>query len=474
MMNSNESVELINIENDQRTKNYSHDHNENSTFNSSHGDKYKTKGFLQELLLSGAERVKRERLEDKDFKLSPEDKIAEYSIEKLLSYWNSNVIKKSAISIAWNGFLNIVRRTFPMICAYLLVFYLFTIFMLLFICEPESYESGQTPAAEQKPTNGTNTSKRQIDGKCQTFIQKQEELIYDERVFNGLLTFLVGFYVSFIVRNWWQNMKVLPFIDSICISLCSYLCVDAELKEEDLEILVNRKRVNVKQFKKDVCRLLLLSWTMSFCRISSRLKRVFHSPKVFYQRGLLTVREYKSLRTSKEDGWLERWATPLLWANKMICNVRKEGTSGTNGIPSVIVKDTTRMEIAILNYQNALEQLNKEYYFNIPGLMHQVISIALYVFFCLGIFAGQNLSIYTNDSNIEEHNTASLIGRLALNFPFYFCAKYMLLIGWIKLAEDLQSPFGDDKYVIFLLNNFILGYINTYLHSKMFEIFFLF
>merc|ERR1712079_213247 len=80
------------------------------------------------------------------------------------------------------------------------------------------------------------------------------------------------------------------------------------------------------------------------------------------------------------------------------------------------------------------------------SLMHQVISSALYIFFFLGVLAGQNLSIYTNDSPIEEHNTASIIARLALNFPFYFCAKYMLLIGWIKLAEDLQNPFGEDIY----------------------------
>ena len=183
---------------------------------------------------------------------------------------------------------------------------------------------------------------------------------------------------------------------------------------------------------------------MSFCRISCRLKRLFHSPKVFHQRGLLTISEYKKLRTFHEDGWLERWATPLLWANKMICSVRKVEHSEPNDIPPLIVKDTTRVEIALLKIQNALEQLNKEYYFTIPSLMHQVISSALYIFFFLGVLAGQNLSIYTNDSPIEEHNTASIIARLALNFPFYFCAKYMLLIGWIKLAEDLQNPFGED------------------------------
>ena len=423
-------------------------HNSSSSPNHSH------KGFLTHILLSGAERVKREKLEDRDFLLRQEDKIAEYDIQNLVNYWKSSVMKQSALSLMVQGTCNIIRRTLPMICAFLLIFYLFTIFMLLCVCTPKYYDS----ANSQK--NGRNSNPdlnhklsvkpddKEFNAYCQAFIDKQESLILDERIFNGLITFFVGFYVSFIVRNWWQNMKIIPFLDSLCINLCSYLVLDSRLKEDSYKIQVNRKKVTIKQFKKDICRYVLLSWTMSFCRISCRLKRIFHSPKIFHQHGLLTVKEYKKLRTHQEDGWLERWATPLLWANKLICSVRKEESSGNNPMPSdiypLIVKETTRVEITLLDIQNKLEQLNKEYYFSMPGLMHQVISTALYFFFWMGVIAGQNISIYTNDSTIEEHNTTSMIGRLALNFPFYYCAKYMLLIGWIKLAEDLQNPFGED------------------------------
>ena len=424
--------------------------NKISNHNSSKDPQQLKSGFFKELLLSGAERVKREKLEDKDFILNQDDKIAEYSISNLLNYWECNVMKHSNLSIIGHGISNIIRRTFPMVCVYLLIFYLFSIFMLLCVCPPKyrkpinNEPNARNVSSDSNKKSPITSNEPEFNEYCQAFIDKQESLVYDERIFNGLLTFLVGFYVSFIVRNWWQNMKLLPFLDSLCMSLCSYLIVDASLGEDNFEISVNRKKVKVKQFKKDVCRYVLLSWTMSFCRISCRLKRLFNSPKVFHQRGLLTISEHKKLRTFHEDGWLERWATPLLWANKMICSVRKLEHSEPNDIPPLIVKDTTRVEIALLKIQNALEQLNKEYYFTIPSLMHQVISSALYIFFFLGVLAGQNLSIYTNDSPIEGHNTASIIARLALNFPFYFCAKYMLLIGWIKLAEDLQNPFGED------------------------------
>ena len=422
--------------------------------NSSRSQKHSNTEFFTHLLLSGAERVKRDKLEDRDFLLRPEDKIAEYDIQNLVDYWKSSVMKQSALSLIVQGICNIIRRTLPMICAFLLLFYLFTIFMLLCVCTTEYYDYDNSHTKEGNSSHDLNLkltiqpNDKEINGYCQAFIDKQESLILDERIFNGLITFFVGFYVSFIVRNWWQNMKIIPFLDSLCMNLCSYLVLDSRLKEDSYKIQVNRKKVTIKQFKKDICRYVLLSWTMSFCRISCRLKRIFNCPKIFHQRGLLTIKEYKKLRTQQEDGWLERWATPLLWANKLICSVRKVESSGNdtepNDIYPLIVKETTRVEITLLEIQKALEQLNKEYYFAMPGLMHQVISTALYFFFCLGILAGQNMSIYTNESTIETHNTTSMMGRLALNFPFYYCAKYILLIGWIKLAEDLQNPFGED------------------------------
>ena len=147
------------------------------------------------------------------------------------------------------------------------------------------------------------------------------------------------------------------------------------------------------------------------------------------------------VKTINGDGWLERWATPLLWANKMIGNVRqKEKNSSCNVQKNLVhINDTTRTEVILLNFKDALEEVTKQYYFQIPGLMHQVINIALYFFLGLGVFAGPDIMHYYRDESMP------LIGKLVFNFPLYYCAKYVLLIGWIKIAKDLQNPFGDDR-----------------------------
>ena len=90
-------------------------------------------------------------------------------------------------------------------------------------------------------------------------------------------------------------------------------------------------------------------------------------------------------------------------------------------------------------FEERLKKKTAQYYFQIPGLMHQVINIALYFFLGLGVFAGQDIMHYYRDESMP------LIGKLVFNFPLYYCAKYVLLIGWIKIAKDLQNPFGDDR-----------------------------
>ena len=396
--------------------------------------------FCEELLLNGSERVDRELLEADDFILNEEDKVADYDIKALQKHWKENIMKKTFRSRIKFAVRNITRRTFPTICLYLITFYLLTTLMIVYICPSSIIRSSNETTLQERTQSLTKTSQPNEDI-CKAFVRMHTILMKNEVILNGILTFLVGFYVSFIVRNWWQNVKIFPGIDTLCITISSFISVDPKIKEEDAEISVNRKTMSVKKFKKDVARLFLLSWAMCFCRVSCRLRRRFADPMSFKATKLLSNKQYEKLKTKNGDGWLERWATPLLWANKMIGSVRrKERNNSCNVHENLVhINDTTRTEVTLLNFKDALEEVTKQYYFQIPGLMHQVINIALYFFLGLGVFAGQDIMHYYRDESMP------LIGKLVFNFPLYYCAKYVLLIGWIKIAKDLQNPFGDDR-----------------------------
>ena len=92
------------------------------------------------------------------------------------------------------------------------------------------------------------------------------------------------------------------------------------------------------------------------------------------------------------------------------------------------------------NYQKFFELLfghPKSLCYKIPDLMQQCITIAMYFFMFLGIFAGQSLTFHIGDKR-------SLFEKMITDFPFYYCIKYILFIGWLKTAKDLESPFGQN------------------------------
>ena len=147
---------------------------------------------------------------------------------------------------------------------------------------------------------------------------------------------------------------------------------------------------------------------------------------------------------SNDDCWLEKWTTPLLWVNKMVRSVDKnikitddmgEPISLTAGVARF--DDAKEVGIAISKLKDNLQILSNQYYFKVPDLMLQCISYALYFFMVIGVFAAQGEAFHPND----DRNIAQ---KLIADFPFYYCVKYSLLIGWLKAAKDLQNPFGED------------------------------
>lgn len=91
------------------------------------------------------------------------------------------------------------------------------------------------------------------------------------------------------------------------------------IDEDSVGVEINKVWVSIKQFKKDIARLLLLSWAICLCRISKPLKGILSTPESFNQKQLLTKKEYNQLKTDTDDDcWLEKWTTPLLWVNQMV------------------------------------------------------------------------------------------------------------------------------------------------------------
>ena len=125
----------------------------NKQQSSTYGRRFKgsVKNVSRELTLNGAQRVRRAQPEQKDFNLNKDDKVAEYDTETLLSYWNTSWKKKSLARRCYNGIADMLRRTTPLICVYLLLFYLFMIFLQAYICPSSVLDA---ISAEERQSSG--------------------------------------------------------------------------------------------------------------------------------------------------------------------------------------------------------------------------------------------------------------------------------------------------------------------------------
>ena len=449
--------------------------------------------YLKSLTIDGEERVKHHPLEEEDFALKEEYKVASYDEHDLKNHWNLIMIKQPFKRRLWSAFKNgILKRTLPMLSLYIVIYYTITICILTQLCDPNDtciqpgsakewiirrFASGisevpgfddhyfeiptdmiraddgasvnQTNFCNQMNTT-LNTATLNATG-CPTmnntyFCNNYEKITkpWNDKEYRltRVLTFLVGFYVSFVVRNWWQQVRIFPTTDKASLSMGSFLWVDSGIDESKIKVKMGKKIVTLMQFKKDIIRLFLLSWTMCFCRISRRLKEHLPGPKDFIRKGLMRENEFKLLKTKSPDGWLEKWATPLLWVNKMACNVDKNVEDLNPHVEDiknrVKIKEAKEVGIALFKFKDDLQRLNNQYYFRIPNLMRHAIFIALYFYIIIGAFSGQGIIFHLS-------NNMSTVQKLIFNFPIYLCMKRLLLIGWLKTATDLQNPYGEDE-----------------------------
>ena len=91
------------------------------------------------------------------------------------------------------------------------------------------------------------------------------------------LTFLLGFYVSLVVKRWWEQYIKLPWPDEVATLLKAGITKE---KEED-------KEGENQRIRRTVIRYLMLSYVLCLRRISSRVRREYSSMDSLVSSGLL-------------------------------------------------------------------------------------------------------------------------------------------------------------------------------------------
>jgi len=248
-------------------------------------------------------------------------------------------------------------------------------------------------------------------------------VIYFDAFLNLIpLSFVLGFYVSYVANRWWQQFLAIPWPDKLFHSIACYI----EGFDEESRLL-----------RRSLMRYMNLALILVLRSISSAVKQRFPTLDHVVEAGFMTTTE-KELFSAVPANEFNTYWVPCTWFIYRIQEATRKGK--------------------LLN-QYSLENIMKEFcefrakcgllwcydWVSIPMVYTQVVTIATYLFFVFTLIGRQKI----NDEKYgPKPREAMRSGRIPLEIdlyiPIFTILQFFFYMGLLKVAEQLINPFGDD------------------------------
>ncbi|XP_053112557.1 bestrophin-3 isoform X2 [Hemicordylus capensis] len=198
------------------------------------------------------------------------------------------------------------------------------------------------------------------------------------------VTFVLGFYVTLVVNRWWNQFVNLPWPDRLMFLISSTV----EGRDEYGRLL-----------RRTLMRYVNLTSLLIFRSVSTAVYKRFPTTDHVVEAGFMTVEERKMF-DNLQSPHLKYWV-PFIWFGNLAAKARKVGR----------IRDSVDLQT----------------------LMH-VVTLAVYTFFFTCLIGRQFLD---PEQSYPGHD-------LDLYIPVFTLLQFFFYAGWLKVAEQLINPFGED------------------------------
>ncbi|KAG8196808.1 hypothetical protein JTE90_027525 [Oedothorax gibbosus] len=235
--------------------------------------------------------------------------------------------------------------------------------------------------------------------------------IYCEAFTNLIpLSFVLGFYVSIVVGRWWQQYLAIPWPDKVSMLIAAY---------------VHGSDERGKIIRRTLARYLNLLSVLTFQAVSTSVKKRFPTLDHVEESGLMTKEErqvYDDIQVTHGKWWV-----PAQWFSALAARARKEGR----------IKDDVLLQ-ALLDEMHVFRgncgMLFSYDWISIPLVYTQVVTLAIYTYFLATVMGRQYLD---PEKGYPGH-------EVDLYIPIFTILQFFFYMGWLKVAEQLINPFGED------------------------------
>ncbi|XP_017053065.1 bestrophin-4 [Drosophila ficusphila] len=227
------------------------------------------------------------------------------------------------------------------------------------------------------------------------------------------LSFVLGFFVRIVMNRWWEQYTTIPWPDGIAILIST-----------SIHGFDDRARVMRRTILRYVCLCQLLVFRM----ISPRVKRRFPTYNQIVEAGFLLENEKKIIETLDQafPSYPKHWM-PIVWAASIVIRARRENKIRDDYAVKTIIDELNQFRglCGFLLYYD---------WVSVPLVYTQVVTVATYSFFLFSLL-GQQWSETKSDQD----------GLSIMRwFPILTVLQFFFYMGWLKVAETLINPFGED------------------------------
>jgi len=238
------------------------------------------------------------------------------------------------------------------------------------------------------------------------------------------LTFVLGFYVSLIIKRWWHQYMLLPAPDMVGLYTMGFITGREE-----------RQRI----MRRSIIRYVLLSFCLTMRSVSFRVKKRFPDLDHLVDAGLLRQDEVKVMQELEEKGLTaNKWFLPLVWATDICSKAVGEGRMSQEGARGLIGE--------IILFRRKLGDIIGYDWVSVPLVYTQVVTMAVYSYFLAALLGAQWIRPEDDDAYKDASGLplGSAKAKLDLFYPFFLTIQFTFFFGWLKVAETLINPFGED------------------------------
>ncbi|XP_076847090.1 bestrophin-4 isoform X1 [Brachyhypopomus gauderio] len=198
------------------------------------------------------------------------------------------------------------------------------------------------------------------------------------------VSFVLGFYVTLVVSRWWGQFESVPWPDRLAA------LVGGHVRGVD---------EGGRLMRRSLVRYANLSGILMYRSISTAVYKRFPSMQHLVQAGLMSAEELSQLEDLPSPH--NKFWVPCMWFVSLALRARTEGRINNDVVLS-----------AILN----------------------VVTVAVYSFFLACLIGRQFLD---PTQGYPGHN-------LDFYIPVFTLLQFFFYVGWLKVAEQLINPFGED------------------------------